>query len=156
MKNSTISYLACACLVLSGFLFGLFLGRGMSTGVQTQIISPSVPTIATTSPKTPTEATASTEETAPTKDTSPIETNPTETTGTAATQPIPTLGKLNINTASAAELMDLPGIGEVYAKRIVEYRTLNGPFKTISDITKVEGIGTKRFEAIMDLITTGG
>ena len=163
MKNSTISYLACACLVLSGFLFGLFIGRGMSTGVQTEIISPSVPTIAAptqaTPPTQPTnspEATTSTEPTAPIKDTTPAETTPTETTGPAATQPIPAPGKININTASVAQLMELPGIGEVYAKRIVEYRTLHGPFKTISEITKVEGIGTKRFEAIMDLITTGG
>lgn len=134
MKNSAISYLACACLVLSAFLFGLYLGRGMSSGVQTEIISPSVPTVAAiTQPTTP-----------------------TDTPTTAETQPAPVTGKININTASVAELMTLPGIGEVYAKRIVEYRTLKGPFKTISDITKVEGIGTKRFESIMGLITTGG
>lgn len=135
MKNTAFSFLGCACLVLSAFLAGLYLGRGMSGGVETQIISPSVPTVAVTS-------------------TQP--TDPTETTGTPETQAPTVAGKININTASVEQLMTLPGIGEVYAKRIVEYRTLNGPFKAISDITKVEGIGKKRFESIMDQITVGG
>jgi competence protein ComEA len=64
-------------------------------------------------------------------------------------------GKININTATAEELDSfLPGIGETYARNIVEYRTQNGRFKTIDDITKVEGIGKgKRFESIKDKIT---
>lgn len=61
-------------------------------------------------------------------------------------------GKININTAGLAELDSLPGIGEAYAKRIVEYREANGPFKTIEDIKNVAGIGEKRYEAIKDLI----
>lgn len=65
-------------------------------------------------------------------------------------------GKININTADLATLMTLDGIGQVYAQRIIDYRNEHGPFADIADITNVPGIGTKRFEAIMDKITVGG
>lgn len=61
-------------------------------------------------------------------------------------------GKVNINTCSKAELLTLPGIGEVIADRIIEYRE-DTPFKRIEDIKNVSGIGEKKFEAIKDLIT---
>ena len=64
-------------------------------------------------------------------------------------------GRININSASRSELMDLPGIGSVLAERIVEYRNQYGAFSRIEDIRKVSGIGEKRFEAIMDKITVG-
>lgn len=60
---------------------------------------------------------------------------------------------LNINTASADELMSLPGIGEVLAAAIVDYRQENGDFAAVEDIMKVKGIGEKRFEALRDYIT---
>jgi comEA protein len=62
--------------------------------------------------------------------------------------------KININTASSEELMDLPEIGEVLAGRIIDYRKANGAFKKAEDIMKVGGIGEKTFEKIKDLITT--
>jgi competence protein ComEA len=62
-------------------------------------------------------------------------------------------GKVNINKATPEQLMELKGIGESYAKRIVEYREKNGPFKKIEDIMMVQGIGTKIFESIKDKIT---
>ena len=62
-------------------------------------------------------------------------------------------GLLNLNTATAAELETLPGIGAVLAQRIVDYRTEHGPFSAVEDIMKVSGIGDKKYEAIESLIT---
>ena len=72
---------------------------------------------------------------------------PPQTTEPAAS------GLININTASAAELMTLPGIGEVLSQRIVEYRQANGPFPSVAALTNVSGIGEKRLAAIIHLIT---
>ncbi|MFH1776385.1 MAG: helix-hairpin-helix domain-containing protein [Candidatus Omnitrophota bacterium] len=55
---------------------------------------------------------------------------------------------VNINTASAQRLELLPGIGPVIAKRIIEYRTKNGRFKNKTELTRVKGIGTKKFKAV--------
>lgn len=65
-------------------------------------------------------------------------------------------GLININTASAAELMSLPGIGEVTAGRIVAYREANGPFQTIDDLVKIDGISTATVDEIRDYITVSG
>lgn len=66
-----------------------------------------------------------------------------------------TQNKININTASASELQNLPRIGPRVAQRIVDYRTQNGPFKKIEDLMKVQGIGEKVFEQIKDRISVG-
>ena len=55
-------------------------------------------------------------------------------------------GKININTASAEELVKLDGVGEAIAARIVEFREKNGPFENPEDLMKVKGIGEKIFE----------
>ncbi|MWV45330.1 competence protein ComEA [Paenibacillus sp. HJL G12] len=54
--------------------------------------------------------------------------------------------KINVNTAQAAELMNLPGIGAKKAQAIIEYRTQHGPFQKVSDLDKVKGIGAKVLE----------
>ncbi len=61
--------------------------------------------------------------------------------------------KININTADEATLDTLPGIGPSKAKRIIEYREQNGPFKSIEELKNVSGIGEKTFEQLKDLIT---
>jgi competence protein ComEA len=63
--------------------------------------------------------------------------------------------KININTASAAELQKLPRVGEKVAQRIVDFRAQNGEFKKIEEIMKVRGIGEKIFLQLKDLITVG-
>jgi competence protein ComEA len=65
----------------------------------------------------------------------------------------PTSPKVNINSASAVELEALPGVGEVIAQRIVDYRTANGPFGSVDDLLDVSGIGEVTLEDIRDLVT---
>ena len=66
---------------------------------------------------------------------------------------------ININTATEEELCSLPGIGEVLAGRIVQYRNDHGQFQSTDEIMDVSGIGVSKFEKIKDCITvtqTGG
>ncbi|MSP12010.1 MAG: ComEA family DNA-binding protein [Chloroflexi bacterium] len=69
-----------------------------------------------------------------------------------ATQ-VQSTNKINLNTATATELDSLPGIGPSIARRIMDYRTKNGPFKSIEDIKLVSGIGDAMFENLKDRIT---
>lgn len=62
-------------------------------------------------------------------------------------------GLININTADKSTLMQLPGIGEVYAQSIIDYRQSVGAFQKIEDIKNVSGIGDAKFERLKDLIT---
>lgn len=61
--------------------------------------------------------------------------------------------RININTASAAELEKLPGIGKAFAERIIEHREKFGPFRRPEHLIMVRGISDKRFRALQDLIT---
>jgi competence protein ComEA len=62
-----------------------------------------------------------------------------------AAKPAAAAAVVNINTASAAEIASLPGIGDKTAARIVEYRQKNGPFKKVEELMNVRGIGEKNF-----------
>lgn len=64
-------------------------------------------------------------------------------------------GKVNLNTADVSALDTLPGVGPTTAKKIVDDRAANGPFRTVEDLMRVPGIGAKRLEDLRDLVTTG-
>lgn len=61
-------------------------------------------------------------------------------------------GKININTADQTKLEEIPGVGPVTAKKIIDYRQTSGGFKSIEDIKNVTGIGDKKFENMKDSI----
>ena len=60
---------------------------------------------------------------------------------------------INLNTATAAELESLPGIGAKVAARIVEYRQKNGPYKKVEELMNVQGIGEKSFLKLKPQLT---
>ena len=70
---------------------------------------------------------------------------------TASRDPHPQL--ININTASANELETLPGIGKIFAARIIEHRERYGPFRKPEHLIIVRGISDRRFRGLRNLIT---
>ena len=57
-------------------------------------------------------------------------------------------GQIDLNKATAVELTAIPGVGNVIAERIVEFRDKQGPFRKVEDLLKVRGIGEKSFQKI--------
>ena len=57
-------------------------------------------------------------------------------------------GKLDLNTATVAQLDELPGVGQVIAQRIVDWRTKHGRFTSVDELQEVSGVGEKKFESL--------
>ncbi len=146
MKKQAMSMLVALTLIFSGFTAGYFLGRSHSPG-SVQLSVP--PALTAPAPKVA--------ETLPATEPQSAETEPgeTEPAPTQATEP-PVTFPIDLNTADARELMALPGIGEVLAGRILAYRQDHGPFEAVEELMNVSGIGEKRLEAVLDLVTIGG
>lgn len=62
---------------------------------------------------------------------------------------------INLNTASAAQLQEVPGIGPVTAEKILKMRKSYGPFKSVDDLRAIKGIGPKRLEKMRKYLTIG-
>lgn len=131
MKKPQMHTLAAVTLIFAAFTLGFFLGRNYNhTNVQVSVPKISAPTTST-------------------EDTAGEEVIASETE-------VQISFPIDINTAPKESFMQLPGIGEVIAQRIIDYREKNGNFTTVEELLNVEGIGTKRLEAILDFITAGG
>lgn len=78
---------------------------------------------------------------------------PEQSPGVVGSAQSGTQGKLNLNTASAAELETLPGVGPVLAERIVTWRTEHGQFATVDALDAVAGIGAKLLAGLRDSVT---
>ena len=63
---------------------------------------------------------------------------------------------VDINTANQEQLDSVKGIGPAKAKAIIEYRTKNGPFKSVDDLEKVKGFGKKSVDNLRSQVTVGG
>ncbi|MFD1051903.1 ComEA family DNA-binding protein, partial [Kibdelosporangium lantanae] len=61
--------------------------------------------------------------------------------------------KVNLNTATMSQLDELPGVGEVTAKRIIDWRTEHGRFTAVTQLRQIDGIGDSRFAPLKDLVT---
>jgi competence protein ComEA len=64
-------------------------------------------------------------------------------------------GRVNLNTATLAELEALPGIGSTTAQNVLDYRLQHGPFQVIQEIQNVPGIGPATFAVIQDYLSVG-
>lgn len=72
-----------------------------------------------------------------------------------SSEPAASSGLLDINSATAAQLEELPEIGPKLAERVVEFRTTNGPFTSVDQLVAIRGISERIVEILRPLVTVG-
>ena len=135
MKNRFSVILGAVTALFVVFTLGVFLGRAGGRG--DVYISEYIPDTAAVRVANPV----------------PSSQDPSSAAEIQASPSEPVLFPIDINTANAQLLEQLPGIGPVLAERIVNYREANGPFRSIGELTRVEGIGQTKLEEILNMIT---
>lgn len=145
-RTSRWQFALGAGLIVFGLLTGGVYAYNSSVNNQTSTASSSPTASSKTIAKsaTPTVAPVTTTTLAPVTTTS---------ASTASTKSPALTGKININTATEAQLDELPGIGPTKAKDIAIYRAQHGLFKTVNDLDKVKGIGPATIKKLTPLIT---
>ena len=131
MRKPNFSILALTTLLFVVFVMGYFLGTNRRKSQVTVSVSQTI-----------------------TKE--PAETTATETLEPEVETTIGVILPVAINHATKDTLTTLPGIGDVRAQRIIDYRNTHGSFTYIEDLLNVEGISKNRLDAIRDLIVIGG
>ena len=132
MKKPRLHILVLVTCIFVAFLLGFFAGRNINrTPVQIQALPSASEVLPEAASEVPLETASETEKPAGT-------------------------GIIDINTATSEQLQTLPGIGEVLAQRIIDYRETYGAFGSVGELINISGIGEKKLEAIWDLVTTGG
>ena len=61
--------------------------------------------------------------------------------------------KIHLNSASAVELTEIKGVGDVLARRIIEYRQAHGQFKSLEELANIKGVGDKKLKKITPYLT---
>ena len=129
MRKHKVSVLLLITVLFGTFTLGFFLGRNQKEDAITVCVPRELTTVPTQAPETIPQITE---------------------------EPVVISFPISINEAEKAEIMALPGIGEVLADRIIEFRNAHGDFSSPEELLNVEGVGKKRLEEIIDLITVGG